>query len=580
MNYQFCNIKEHSSNSNQFLISATRDTDNLYEITDSQPNHLSNNRSLKPFCSSTSQPFLCGALKSLQDTSEDDVQPTFSVFQAPVNGEIREIRDFNANQDQSSTETTSDEVDSNILAWNPNTHFLQRHNIAMASYYQSAESPTLRDMVRFFHEAWDHPSRELMIHIVDNKIFTNIPIDLTSTVIRKYFPHCEACPAGNMAQRPIPRTSSNRLILPGEEIQIDIKVFADNSKARKHKRAFGNHTGALTAIDLSTRFKLGKLLRTHKSLEVQLEEIRVEVRSRALTMKVLRIDNEFITQPIKQWAALCDPPIELQPCIPHEHHSIGDIERFNRTLEDAVFKKLYGKPHLSKQYWGLAYLDHIMKSNMVGSIHDTSPSPHELWYGKKPDLLTMPMIPFGSVVMAHVPVAQQTNDGPRSVLHYSVGTSILHQGGLKLFNPQTKREVIRRTFKIIGPTQPSLARPTYELDEANILTETSKSPDTDDASADVNDFKYLIGTTHCDDDDLELYRTVDVVEEVFDEADGPLIVAYRRRLKPNGQLQPKTEDDEYPIHIQDVVKMIADYASLHPDKVPKKTSRKMVNQHR
>ena len=61
-----------------------------------------------------------------------------------------------------------------------------------------------------------------MIHIVDNKIFTNIPIELTSTVIRKYFPRREACPADNMAQRPIPRTSSNRLILPGEEIKIDI----------------------------------------------------------------------------------------------------------------------------------------------------------------------------------------------------------------------------------------------------------------------------------------------------------------------------------------------------------------------
>ena len=137
-------------------------------------------------------------------------------------------------------------------------------------------------------------------------------------------------------------------------IQIDIKVFAGNSKARKHKRAFGNHTGALTAIVLSTRFKLGKLLRTHKSLEVQLREIRVKVRSRALTMKVLRIDNEFITQPIKQWAALCDPPIELQPCIPHEHHSIGDIERFNRkaTLVQAVLGSgLFGSHYEVKHGW-------------------------------------------------------------------------------------------------------------------------------------------------------------------------------------------------------------------------------------
>ena len=114
-----------------------------------------------------------------------------------------------------------------------------------------------------------------------------------------------------------------------------------------------------------------------------------------------------------------------------------------------MFKKLYGKPHLTKQYWGLSYLDHFMKSIFLSSMHSCRVSPHELWYGKKPDLLTLPMIPFGSVVMAHVPVTQQTNDGPRSIIHYSVGTSLLHQGDLNLFNPKAKREVIRKTFKII-----------------------------------------------------------------------------------------------------------------------------------
>ena len=58
------------------------------------------------------------------------------------------------------------------------------HRVGMASYYQSAELSALRNTVRFFHEAWDHPCRELMIHIVDNKIFTNIPIWLPSAVIR------------------------------------------------------------------------------------------------------------------------------------------------------------------------------------------------------------------------------------------------------------------------------------------------------------------------------------------------------------------------------------------------------------
>ena len=80
----------------------------------------------------------------------------------------------------------------------------------------------------------------------------------------------------------------------------------------------------------------------------------------------------------------------------------------------------------------------------------------ELSYGEKPDLLTLPMISFGSMVMAHVPLAQQINDGSRSILHYSVGTSLLHQVGLMLFNPKDRREVIRKTFKIIGPKQPNI----------------------------------------------------------------------------------------------------------------------------
>ena len=238
-----------------------------------------------------------------------------------------------------------------------------------------------------------------MCKIVTQQLFTSIPKELTPKIIRKHFPSCEACPAGSMAQRDIPRTASDRVTEPGEEFQLDIKVWANNSKALTHRRAFGKHTGALTAVDLSTRYKIGKLIKTTADIEVQLEELRLEIRGTGHTLKVLRLDNQFVTKPVKEWAAKCEPYIELQPCIPHEHHSIGDIERFHRTLEDAVFKKLYGKKHLSVQYWGMAYTDHIMKSNMMGSVHGPAACPFELWYGRKPDLLKLPMIPFGSVVI-------------------------------------------------------------------------------------------------------------------------------------------------------------------------------------
>ena len=82
-------------------------------------------------------------------------------------------------------------------------------------------------------------------------------------------------------------------------------------------RAFGNYVGALTAVDMATGYKFGTLIKSHSSLEIQLEAIRVQVCAADRVLTILRIDNEFETDAIRTWAALCTPPITLEPCIPH-----------------------------------------------------------------------------------------------------------------------------------------------------------------------------------------------------------------------------------------------------------------------
>ena len=46
----------------------------------------------------------------------------------------------------------------------------------------------------------------------------------------------------------------------------------------------------------------------------------------------------------------------------------------------------------------------------------------------KPDLDIMPMIPFGSVIMARVPLKLQATHGDRSILNFAVGTALRHIG--------------------------------------------------------------------------------------------------------------------------------------------------------
>ena len=74
----------------------------------------------------------------------------------------------------------------------------------------------------------------------------------------------------------IPQSTSDTEYIPGDVLQVDIKVFADTSKARKYMRAFGKYTGALTAVDMATGYKCGILAKSHASLVNHLEERRVQ----------------------------------------------------------------------------------------------------------------------------------------------------------------------------------------------------------------------------------------------------------------------------------------------------------------
>ena len=56
----------------------------------------------------------------------------------------------------------------------------------------------------------------------------------------------------------------------------------------------------------------------------------------------------------------------------------------------------------------------------------------------------------------------------------------------------------------------------FELAEDDTLIELPPSEEPPDASADVEDFKYLFGTKHRDDDTLKLHVRVEVLAEAFD----------------------------------------------------------------
>jgi hypothetical protein len=187
--------------------------------------------------------------------------------------------------------------------------------------------------------------------------------------------------------------------------------------------------------------------------------------------------------------------IEITTAVPHEHHLIPIVERSNRTVQDAVNKALNlpVNSHLSSQFWAMALKDAIFKYNMKPHSSNPTSSPFSDWHnGRKIDLSTTPMLPFGTIVMAHNPLSLQTSLNGRSFVTYFVGCAPGFRGGLVLFNPATKRTVIRRTFKVIGQTPQS-----------------------------HNYFKLPATLEAIDDVDEEALISTDVLDEPFDAVDDP-----------------------------------------------------------
>jgi len=109
-------------------------------------------------------------------------------------------------------------------------------HLAGASYYTNVPSATVdsvKELVRFFHEVWNHASMELMCSIVKNNLILHLPDTLTEKAIRKHFPNCNACPVGNLQQRPTLSLPAERELKIAEEWEVDlIGPMTDENKKK------------------------------------------------------------------------------------------------------------------------------------------------------------------------------------------------------------------------------------------------------------------------------------------------------------------------------------------------------------
>ena len=354
------------------------------------------------------------------------------------------------------------------------------HFAGATTYYKSMAFPALADLVRYWHEALSHLSVDDLCYVVEHYPM-DFPKELTISAIRKYFPACAACAVGSLSQLSLPTTSSLCTADIGEDWFIDVWTASSGTNPIT---SFSGGRYSFLAKCRKSKFLFAHIISTRQQLFKLCEKLYVFCKSKGRTMRRIITDNEFLKTEILEWVS-SKIDLTIHACIPHEHGQIGQIEREHRTLMDGVVKALYGKPHLSMKFWALAYMDCLFKRSLLPRRSLNGSSPYYEWHGRHVNLQDTPMLPFGSIVMAHIPLSQQTNLGGRAFETYSVGCAPAHKEGLSLFNPITKRYVIRRTVKVLGPIHPVLSNQHLPLDNISV----------DDDDSDIYDPVQFVDTS-------------------------------------------------------------------------------------
>ena len=154
--------------------------------------------------------------------------------------------------------------------------------------------------------------------------------------------------------------------------------------------------------------------------------------------------------------------IEQEFPAPHEHASNGKAENVIQKIENEIIKVLAdsGSP---KEYWGPIATNVIRIRNCLNSKRNPSKSRNKIWGLKKTDLNNSVMIPFGSRTLAHVAAKNSPPLGYKCFSTISMGWADGVKGGIVLRNLVTNKNIIRRTFKVMGPGDSSLYDSSYDV---------------------------------------------------------------------------------------------------------------------
>jgi hypothetical protein len=236
----------------------------------------------------------------------------------------------------------------------------------------------------------------------------------------------------------------------GEHWQADDKTFmGDISRTNSTPIiAIGGFTHTFSAIDKVSGRVFGRPTKGTSNSVSQFLWVHEQNKAAGHTMKSWSIDKGKHSNDLKK--ACFERDVKLSVAIPDEHFGIGGIERWHRNIHEGIIKKSITNPNIESNMWALAYNDDLDMYNCLLTSRHPTKSPYQLFNNKTIDARLSPMLPFGSIVVAQIPLSKQTLQTGRGIELIVVGRYDDGYEGILCFNPKTKRTITRRSIKFMG----------------------------------------------------------------------------------------------------------------------------------
>lgn len=273
--------------------------------------------------------------------------------------------------------------------------------------------------------------------------------------------HCEACILGKQCRKSFP-SSITRAEKPGELIHFDIC-------GPMSIRSIGRSSVMAVFVDDHSGMVFVKPMKSKADIIDAVRDVILKASAAGHRVKRLRSDNakEFKSTEFKQVMRKYNIIQEFSTEYCPEQN--GRIERQNRTVVEMA-RTMLAAADLPLNLWGEASNTAALIRNFIPLDRLEGRTPWEIWHGTKPNINFLRV--FGSKAYALIE-GQRNKFAQKSEQLILVGFEP-QQKAYRLWEPGTRRVVIRRNVEIIEPTCQQMVIVVGDKSELNPSATASK----------------------------------------------------------------------------------------------------------